>query len=121
MDKNGIGTDATIHEHIKTIQERNYATKQGSLFRPTNLGVALVDSYEEMGLDLAKPILRATMESKLTEIAKGRLRREVLVADVVNQMEAIFRKIVAEQNTFLNNVKKYYTEDSGATISEREP
>lgn len=22
MDKNGIGTDATIHEHIKTIQER---------------------------------------------------------------------------------------------------
>lgn len=24
MDKNGIGTDATIHEHIKTIQERYY-------------------------------------------------------------------------------------------------
>ena len=27
MDKNGIGTDATIHEHIKTIQDRNYAVK----------------------------------------------------------------------------------------------
>ncbi len=22
MEKNGIGTDATIHEHIKTVQER---------------------------------------------------------------------------------------------------
>ena len=27
MDANGIGTDATIHEHIKTVQERNYAYK----------------------------------------------------------------------------------------------
>ena len=27
MDTNGIGTDATIHEHIKTVQERNYAVK----------------------------------------------------------------------------------------------
>lgn len=29
MDKNGIGTDATIHEHIKTIQDREYANKFG--------------------------------------------------------------------------------------------
>ncbi len=28
MDQNGIGTDATIHEHIKTVQERQYAVKQ---------------------------------------------------------------------------------------------
>lgn len=27
MDSNGIGTDATIHEHIKTVQERHYAVK----------------------------------------------------------------------------------------------
>lgn len=27
MDSNGIGTDATIHEHIKTVQERGYAIK----------------------------------------------------------------------------------------------
>ena len=29
MDKNGIGTDATIHEHITTIQDRGYAKKTG--------------------------------------------------------------------------------------------
>jgi DNA topoisomerase-3 len=27
MDQNGIGTDATIHEHIKNIQERGYCGK----------------------------------------------------------------------------------------------
>ena len=26
MDQNGIGTDATIHEHIKKVQERGYGT-----------------------------------------------------------------------------------------------
>lgn len=32
MDKNGIGTDSTIHEHIKTIQEREYAEKVSQVF-----------------------------------------------------------------------------------------
>ena len=27
MEENEIGTDATIHEHIKTIQDRDYARK----------------------------------------------------------------------------------------------
>ena len=42
MDKHGIGTDATIHEHIKTIQEREYATKHGQIIKPSKLGIALV-------------------------------------------------------------------------------
>jgi DNA topoisomerase-3 len=35
MDKNGIGTDATIHEHIKTVQERGYALKSGNSIVPS--------------------------------------------------------------------------------------
>ncbi len=36
MDKNGIGTDSTIHEHIKVIQERGYAELTKSRhFKPT--------------------------------------------------------------------------------------
>jgi DNA topoisomerase-3 len=35
MDSNGIGTDATIHEHIKTVQERGYAVKEKEYFVPT--------------------------------------------------------------------------------------
>lgn len=31
MDKFGIGTDATIHEHIKTILTRKYAFKSRSV------------------------------------------------------------------------------------------
>ncbi len=71
MDKNGIGTDSTIHEHIKTIQEREYAEKVSQVFKPTNLGVALVEAYEKLGISLAQPNLRALMEKKMQEIALG--------------------------------------------------
>jgi DNA topoisomerase-3 len=74
MDKNQIGTDATIHEHIKTIQDRKYAKKQGGIyFYPTELGLALVETYERLGHDLPKPDLRAKMERMMNEIAKGNL------------------------------------------------
>ena len=44
MDENGIGTDATIHSHITTIQTREYATKGATgHFLPTDLGKALVE------------------------------------------------------------------------------
>jgi DNA topoisomerase III len=44
MDRNGIGTDATIAAHIKTIQQREYALKNGAgQFVPTKLGLALVE------------------------------------------------------------------------------
>ena len=53
MDKNGIGTDATIHEHIKTIQDRGYAVKFQQKFKPTDLGVALIEGYDSLGMDFA--------------------------------------------------------------------
>ena len=46
MDRNGIGTDATIAQHIATIQEREYAVKDAQQkFLPTKLGIALVEGY----------------------------------------------------------------------------
>lgn len=46
MDRNGIGTDATIASHITTIQDRSYSIKDGQQkFTPTQLGIALVEGY----------------------------------------------------------------------------
>jgi DNA topoisomerase-3 len=61
MDKNGIGTDATIHEHINKILEREYIIKEGTFLKPSALGCALVEAYDTMSFDasLAKPFLRA--------------------------------------------------------------
>jgi DNA topoisomerase-3 len=46
MDRNGIGTDATIASHITTILDREYATKDAQQrFHPTKLGIALIEGY----------------------------------------------------------------------------
>ncbi len=61
MDKSGIGTDATIHEHIKKVQERGYANKEGQYFYPSSLGMALISSYDQMNIEfsLSKPQMRS--------------------------------------------------------------
>jgi DNA topoisomerase-3 len=71
MDKNGIGTDATIHEHIKTVQERGYAFLMGGYFKPSLIGTTLVRMYEHIGIDLYKPYLRANMEREIKEVCDG--------------------------------------------------
>lgn len=45
--------------HIQTIEQRNYVSKQGDKFCPTNLGIALVLGFEMVDLNLQKPFLRA--------------------------------------------------------------
>ena len=52
--QSGIGTDATVHAHIETIQTRKYAEQVGQRFAPTTLGLALTSGYTRMkALDAA--------------------------------------------------------------------
>ncbi|KAL8440282.1 hypothetical protein Efla_004978 [Eimeria flavescens] len=96
MDKHGIGTDATMHEHIKTIQERNYAIQtESQQFKPTDLGVALVKGYKVVGEickeDLSRPDLRASMERDMTKIALGLEQKEEVVSRHVGTVAEVFR------------------------------
>ena len=69
MDKEGIGTDATMAQHIQTIQVRDYATMSADRrFRPTQLGLGLHDGYESMRQQLSKPYLRANMEVQFPHV-----------------------------------------------------
>ncbi|CAA6667245.1 unnamed protein product [Spirodela intermedia] len=86
MDKEGIGTDATMHDHIKKLLDRCYATKDANTrFSPTNLGEALVIGYDGMGYELWKPYLRSKMESDTKEVCR-----------LLQQMKACF--LDARQN-----------------------
>lgn len=90
MEKNEIGTDSTIHEHIKTIQDRKYAVKQNFYFVPTNLGIKLVQSYMDMEVYLYKPTLRASMEKDLALICKGQKNYSDCIAHYLSQMVEIY-------------------------------
>ncbi|OJK03161.1 hypothetical protein ASPACDRAFT_76254 [Aspergillus aculeatus ATCC 16872] len=93
MDANGIGTDATMAEHIAKIKDRHYVavnTRGGGRnavkeLIPTQLGIALVEGYDNVfaGMpnnpSLSKPFLRKEMETRMREICAGsRVRHEVV-------------------------------------------
>jgi DNA topoisomerase III len=76
MDKHGIGTDATIHEHINKIKIRGYAYKEYNFFKPTPIGFHLIEAYSKLGFNLEKPDLRAEMERDMKAIEKGEMEKQ---------------------------------------------
>ena len=106
MDVNGIGTDATMAEHIAKVKERDYvrvharsggtgrSSNSVQMFIPTTLGVALIEGYDNIGLEtsLGKPFLRKEMEIKMTEICAGRKSRNDFVYETLEQYREAFAK-----------------------------
>ncbi|KAF9426863.1 DNA topoisomerase [Entomortierella beljakovae] len=96
MDKNGIGTDATIAEHIKTITKREYVMRNKRdreyVFTPSTLGIALVEGYDNIGLDmsLSKPLLRSQLENNLKLICSGAKTKDEVVEEAINMYRNVF-------------------------------
>ncbi|XP_021641234.1 DNA topoisomerase 3-alpha isoform X3 [Hevea brasiliensis] len=91
MDKAGIGTDATMHDHIKKLLDRFYATKDTSTrFSPTNLGKALVMGYDDMGYELWKPNLRSMMEFDMKQVSMGYKSKAEVLETCLQQMKSCF-------------------------------
>ncbi|KZZ96258.1 DNA topoisomerase III [Ascosphaera apis ARSEF 7405] len=106
MDANGIGTDATMAEHIATIKKREYVAtrKRGGgrggnsvdEFIPTQLGVALVEGYDNVvnGIanspSLSKPHLRKEMESHMRDICSGSMSRSDVVQVSLDKYREVF-------------------------------
>ncbi|XP_021734600.1 DNA topoisomerase 3-alpha-like isoform X1 [Chenopodium quinoa] len=91
MDKAGIGTDATMHDHIKKLLDRFYATKDANTrFSPTNLGESLVMGYDDMGYELWKPYLRSKMEDDMRAVSLGTKRKAEILASCLQEMKACF-------------------------------
>jgi DNA topoisomerase-3 len=117
MDKEGIGTDATMHEHIKTIQERGYCYMDGDrFFIPTNIGIALVvglGAYEVLGFHLAKPTLRANMERDMERISQGQLTRQEFISQYASKMRQIFVAITDNPHPLDSEINNCGTSGGG--------
>ena len=107
MDANGIGTDATMAEHIAKIKDREYVAtrprggREGGgravqEFIPTRLGIALIEGYDNIvaGLpdcpSLGKPFLRKEMEQRMREICAGTKTRGQVVQESLEMYHEVF-------------------------------
>mmetsp|Transcript_13185 Transcript_13185/g.38827 ORF Transcript_13185/g.38827 Transcript_13185/m.38827 type:complete len:979 (-) Transcript_13185:215-3151(-) len=125
MDRNGIGTDATIAQHITTIQERQYAEKDPNLrFLPTKLGIALVEGYNSMGYQLNKPDLRREMEAECNQVAAGQKSKEDIMAPILSRMRECFQRANTEAHKLDEAVARHYSrlgsDDRNARVLRRD-
>ena len=109
MDRNNIGTDATIHEHIKTVLDRNYWYKKDNRFYPSEIGILLIESYSHIGVHLYKPYLRAQMEKDLELIAKGVKTKCEVVSSCLKEMKRIFDYVQSN----IQEMKDYFSLNRG--------
>jgi DNA topoisomerase-3 len=97
MDSNGIGTDATIHEHIAKVIERSYVIPEGNFLVPSTLGLALVQGFDNItSQSLAKPYLRAKMEADLLAICNGTKQHNEVVRSTLREYRALYRRTVIQ-------------------------
>lgn len=100
MDHHGIGTDATIAEHIKKVLERNYVEKlHGGGFSPTQIGQALVIAHELCQLPLARPHMRAKQEEQLKQIQSSSMQASEVLHNVLSDYKTKFQHLRQNRNT----------------------
>ena len=73
LESDGVGRPSTYASILSTIQEREYVTKEGGKFRPTELGMVVTDLLLESFNDIFDVRYTARMEQDLDEIEEGHL------------------------------------------------
>ena len=124
MDANGIGTDATMADHVAMIKERDYVAARPKAgggrnsvqeFIPTKLGVALVEGYDNLGLDVSvsKPFLRKGIELKMKAICEGRKTKAEVVHESIEEYREVFGTTQRNIGVLRRSVRKYVFDDNG--------
>lgn len=115
MDKNGIGTDATIAEHIAKIIEREYvmimAEGQIKYLVPSTLGMGLAEGYNGIELagekSLCKPLLRRETEERMGLICEGTRTKEETVQESLQEYHDVYQRVRNNTDTLMNSVARY--------------
>ncbi|KAL3337369.1 hypothetical protein AABB24_029834 [Solanum stoloniferum] len=121
MDKAGIGTDATMHDHIKKLLDRFYAIKDSNTrFSPTKLGEALVMGYDDMGYELWKPYLRAMMECDMKAVSIGTKRKVEVLETCLQQMKACFSDARTNKGKLLEAMAIFFERSNRSSGGEQQ-
>jgi DNA topoisomerase-1 len=93
MRRHGIGTDATMQEHIHTNIKRGYIKLEGKRCVPTALGMALATTLFKHAPELIEPTVRARIERALQDVVRGSVSPPRLIEEVKAEFERYFNAL----------------------------
>ncbi|MEQ1807534.1 MAG: DNA topoisomerase, partial [Burkholderiaceae bacterium] len=93
MQEKGLGTPATRAAIIEGLIYEKYIHREGRELVPGAKAFQLMTLLRGLGVeDLTKPELTGNWESQLAQMEKGKLKREVFMAEIAQMAERIVRK-----------------------------
>src|SRR5580658_6568434 len=87
LEADGVGRPSTYASILSTIQEREYVNKEGGKFKPTELGMVVMDLLLESFADLFDVTYTARMETELDDIELGKIDWRVAMAEFYERFE----------------------------------
>jgi DNA topoisomerase-1 len=118
MRKYGIGTDATMQDHIHTNVERNYFKIVRKQCIPTPLGRAVIAALSEVAPEVVSPEVRGRMEAMLKAIAEGSKDPEEVVQAVKKEFYTYLLRLKSAEEKIapilLSAVKAVYQPSRGS-------
>jgi len=102
LEARGVGRPSTYAAILSTIQEREYAKKEGGRFTPTELGMVVTDLLVENFDDIFDVAYTARMEEELDEIEDGKLDWRAAMAEFYDK----FSKDLVRAEKNMTDVKR---------------
>jgi DNA topoisomerase-1 len=110
LEKRGIGRPSTYASIMKTIQDREYAIKEGRTLMPTATGMVVSGWLEEHFPEYISDSFTAEMEDELDEIARGEREYAATLSDFYKPFHAAVRaKDKLPKATSLGDVPETFT------------
>ncbi len=102
LEADGVGRPSTYASILSTIQEREYVSKEGGKFKPTELGMVVTDLLLESFADIFDVRYTARMEEELDDIEEGKLDWR----DAMGEFYERFTKDLTNAETNMTNIKR---------------
>jgi DNA topoisomerase I len=102
LESDGVGRPSTYASILSTIQEREYVTKEGGKFKPTELGMVVTDLLLESFNDIFDVRYTARMEEELDEIEEGKLDWREAMGEFYDR----FMKDLGNAEENMTNIKR---------------
>ncbi len=113
MEKNKIGTDASMPVHIENICNRGYVeVDESRKLIPTNLGKALIESLSIVDPELVKPTVRSEIESHVDSIAKGKKSFSEILKYSLDLYKNKFLMVRQNYEKMIAQFRRYFTVDT---------
>jgi DNA topoisomerase-1 len=102
LEERGIGRPSTYATILSTIQERQYVTKLGGKFAPTEIGLVVTDLLVENFRDIFDVAYTARLEEELDEVEDGKEKWTDALAEFYKR----FSKDLKYAEKHMENIKR---------------